>query len=66
MGAKLAFSGKDALVDYLSGRALEELARDGAVEVSGDRDAPARFAGYFDEPADMSRILVTLHGPTTR
>lgn len=61
--ASLAFSDKAALVDYLVGATTADLEASGRLVLSGDRAAADRFAGYFDEPASMGRILVTLHGP---
>ncbi len=51
-------------MDYLAGASTPALVEEGRLEVQGDGDtAAARFATYFDEPANMGRILVTLHGP---
>ena len=61
--ATLAFADKAALVDYLAGASTPALVEEGRLEVQGDGDTAARFATYFDEPASMGRILVTLHGP---
>lgn len=58
VAATLRFADKAAFVGHLAGDALDDV----RVQVTGDRDAAARFASYIDEPADMSRILVTLHG----
>ena len=60
--ATLAFADKAALADYLAGASTPALVDEGRLEVRGDGDAAARFATYFDEPASMGRILVTLHG----
>lgn len=63
--ASLAFADKAALVDYLVGVDTADLEASGRLVLSGDRAAADRFAGYFDEPANMGRILVTLHGPVS-
>ena len=61
--ATLAFADKEALADYLAGTPSVTLAEAGRLAITGDADAAARFATYFDEPPSMGRILVTLHGP---
>jgi hypothetical protein len=59
----LRFADKAALLDYLLGASLADLESASRVTVAGDRDAATLFATFIDEPAHMSRILVTLHGP---
>ncbi len=61
--ATIRLTDKTALVAYLTGTALDELAASSRVKIDGDQEAAARFSTYLDPPPDPSRILVTFHGP---